>query len=76
MIIKCKKCGNEYELGSNEKLSDFECECGGELYLNNRVSEPAKTLKTPKRFIEEDLNKKGKSKKIWIARACCIGFIL
>ena len=76
MIIKCKKCGNEYELGYNEKLSDFECECGGELSLNNRVSEPAKTLKTPKRFIEEDLNKKGKNKKIWIARAFCIGFIL
>jgi hypothetical protein len=30
LIIKCKKCGNEHELESNKRLSEFECECGGE----------------------------------------------
>ncbi|MBZ2166825.1 hypothetical protein [Methanobacterium spitsbergense] len=77
MIIKCKKCGNEYELGYNENLSDYQCECGGELSLNKRASEPVKTLKTQKKSdIIEDLNEKGKNRKIWIARACSIALIL
>ena len=77
MIIKCKKCGKEYELGSNENLSDYQCECGGELSTNKKVSVPVKTLKTQKKSdIIGDLNEKGKNRKIWVARAFSIALIL
>ncbi len=36
MIVKCKKCGKEYELRDNDKISDFKCECGEELSLKNK----------------------------------------
>ena len=31
VIVKCEKCGKEYQLESNRTFSDFQCECGGEL---------------------------------------------
>ena len=56
VIAKCGKCGKEYQLKSDEKLSNFQCKCGGELTLNGRVSEtvePIKTKKTHKSIWEE-----------------------
>ena len=31
MLTYCLECGKEYELESGDKLSDFQCECGGKL---------------------------------------------
>ncbi len=31
LIVKCKECGQEYELENGNNPSDFECNCGGEL---------------------------------------------
>jgi len=31
MKVKCSECGKEYQLKSDEKPSDFQCTCGGEL---------------------------------------------
>lgn len=77
MIIKCEKCGKEYEIDSNEKLSDFECGCGGELSPKKTGDTPSKPLKTLNRpNMDEGLNKKDRNKKIGIAIACIIGFIL
>ena len=49
VIVKCEKCGNEYELGPNEKPSDCSCECGGELTSNKTTAESLeKSNKIPK----------------------------
>jgi|GEM_PF-913468 hypothetical protein len=48
VIVKCEKCGQEYQLGPNDKLSDFKCECGGELSLKEAVVEPVNTTKPNK----------------------------
>ena len=72
VIVKCEKCGKEYELGSDEKLSDFQCECGGELSPDEMAHDPVKTPKTQEKpNIKEDWDK-----KIGIAGVCCIGLIL
>ena len=56
VIAKCEKCGKEYQLASNEKLSDFQCDCGGEL--------------SPKEVIKPTNNKKHiKPRKSWKERA-------
>jgi DNA-directed RNA polymerase subunit RPC12/RpoP len=34
MIVRCGECGEEYQLGSNQKLSDYQCKCGGKLFSN------------------------------------------
>jgi len=80
VIAKCAKCGKEYELKANDKLSDFQCECGGELTSNEMTSATLKTKKpnkTPK-DIREDWDKQSKNKKIGIGilGVCCIGIIL
>jgi len=76
LIIKCEKCGKEYEIDSDEKLSDFECGCGGELSPKKMGGEPSKPLRVPNRSnIDEGSNKKDRNKKIGIAIGC-IGFIL
>lgn len=40
VIAKCEKCKKEYQLESNEKPSDFQCECGGGLDNVNELSKP------------------------------------
>lgn len=45
MIAKCKKCGKEYQLESNEKPSDFQCDCGGELSSKKEEFTPTKIKK-------------------------------
>ena len=56
VIAKCEKCGKEYQLASYEKLSDFQCECGGEL--------------SPKEVVEPKNNTKHiKQRKSWKERA-------
>ncbi|BDZ69418.1 CARDB domain-containing protein [Methanobacterium ferruginis] len=32
----CSECGKEYELESGSKPSDFQCECGGNLFIKNK----------------------------------------
>ena len=79
VIAKCAKCGKEYELKANEKLSNFQCECGGELTSNEITSETVKTKKSKEKpDIKEEWNKQSKNKKIGIgiAGVCCIGLIL
>lgn len=34
-IAKCVECGKEYQLEPNEKASDFQCKCGGELTISS-----------------------------------------
>ena len=51
VIVICEKCGKEYQLESNEKPSDFQCECGGELSSKEgseivKNTTPTKTRKT------------------------------
>ena len=80
VVAKCEKCGKEYQLGANEKLSNFQCECGGELTSNEMTSKtvkPKKPNKTPK-DIREDWDKQSKNKKIGIGIVglCCVGIIL
>ena len=76
MIIKCKQCGKEYELESDKKLSEFQCECGGEL-SPKMSSEKRKSLKTLRKSNNnKDLNKTSNNKKIWGLMACCVGLIL
>lgn len=48
VIAKCEKCGKEYELESNKKSSDFQCECGGELSSKDAVIEPLKAPQNKK----------------------------
>lgn len=49
MKVKCKECGQEYELESGESPSDFQCECGGDLIGKNTLVKPAnKDKKTDK----------------------------
>lgn len=55
VIVKCKECGKEYELGKGETSSNFQCECGGNLSVklgtipivtppkNNKKEEKAKS---------------------------------
>jgi hypothetical protein len=75
MIVRCKKCGKEYELNSNKKLSEFQCECGGE--LSPKMSSETVQSQTLKRsYVGDDLIETGKNRKIWAAMACCIGFVL
>jgi hypothetical protein len=45
VIAKCKECGKEYQLESNEKPSDFQCDCGGELSSKEAVVTPTKIKK-------------------------------
>jgi len=46
VIAKCEKCKKEYQLESNEKPSDFQCECGGELSSKEVAVEPVKPYQT------------------------------
>jgi DNA-directed RNA polymerase subunit RPC12/RpoP len=45
VVAKCEKCGKEYQLEPNKKLSNFQCECGGELSPKEVVVEPLDTTK-------------------------------
>ncbi len=80
VLVKCLKCGKEYELGSNEKLSGFQCECGGELSPNKKVTPESiyitKSKKKPN--IKEDWDKQSKNRKIGIGIVglCCLGIII
>lgn len=46
MIVKCKECGNEYELEKGEKISDFLCECGSNLEHRKTINDYIKGQKT------------------------------
>ena len=43
VIAKCEKCEKEYQLNPNEKPSDFQCECGGE--LSSKINKSITTKK-------------------------------
>ena len=47
-IAECGECGKEYQLESDKKLSDFQCECGGELSTKKAVFEPVNVTKNIK----------------------------
>ncbi len=61
MITRCEKCGKKYQLGHNEKLSDFQCECGGELSSkeveDEQISTHPKDI-TTKRINEQKIDDK------------------
>jgi hypothetical protein len=42
MLVYCIKCGKEYVLESIDKLSDFQCECGGDLDFNDSTEKKGK----------------------------------
>ena len=46
VIAKCEKCEKEYQLKSDEKPSDFQCDCGGDLYPKKAVVSPITTEKS------------------------------
>jgi len=55
MIVRCGECGEEYQLGSNQKLSDYQCKCGGKLFSNKVVSENvSKKPKSMSKNMEKD----------------------
>lgn len=37
VIVKCKECGQEYELEDDNNPSDFKCECGGNLEFKESI---------------------------------------
>jgi hypothetical protein len=80
VVAKCTKCGKEYELESDEKPSNFQCECRGDLTSNEMTSETVKTKKPNKTpsDIRENWDKQSTNKKIGIGilGVCCIGIIL
>lgn len=51
IIAKCRKCGKKYELKPDEKLSDFQCGCGGELKFHYAIDVEYDENKEPKREI-------------------------
>lgn len=70
MMVKaiCDECGREYQLEPTDKLSDFQCECGGELTSKKAVFESITTKKQDKQHNwKEHINAKNneiKSQKI------------
>ncbi len=52
VIAKCEKCGKEYQLEPNNKLSDFQCECGG------RLAPPMKRIPVVKKENDAKICKK------------------
>jgi len=40
VIAKCVKCGKEYKLKPDEKPSNFQCECGGQLGYSEDIINP------------------------------------
>lgn len=55
MKVQCSNCGKKYQFEPNERPSDFQCDCGGELKIVNEpsnasddFSEPLKPPKHPK----------------------------
>jgi hypothetical protein len=45
LCVVIAKCGKEYELEHDEKPSNFQCECGGELNSRGVVSKTVKATK-------------------------------
>lgn len=39
MIIRCGRCGREYEIEMGEKAKDFQCECGGSLNQKRTIKD-------------------------------------
>lgn len=75
VIIKCDKCGKEYELSNDEEVSNFHCECGGELSYINTSEQKLKPGKLNKSNIGDRLDKKSGNKRKWTVGLCCIGLI-
>lgn len=51
MIVKCVRCGKEYELQEDEDPADYHCECGGNLFYSESlevIAEDIKEVKNPK----------------------------
>ena len=46
MLIKCGRCGLEYELNSGENVSDFQCTCGGNLEQRRSIADFRKQQET------------------------------
>ena len=77
VIIKCKKCGKEYELGTNEKVSNFLCECGGELSpLKKTVQSNLTSTDKDKSNIVDEFEKPNRNKRKWVFGVFCIGLII
>lgn len=52
IIVKCKVCGDEYELDTSDNPSDFQCECGGDL---SPVVFKDKNFTDPKDFTDTEI---------------------
>lgn len=52
MKVQCLECGKEYQLEPEEKSSDFQCTCGGELEYGK---EPSAELATPFKSSSESI---------------------
>jgi rRNA maturation endonuclease Nob1 len=56
MLVKCKECGKEYDLGFFDKLDKYQCsECGGELRLP-RFDETEEIVKRENKHKSKDKN--------------------
>ena len=74
-LVKCKKCGKEYQLEKGENTSDFQCECGGKL-TRSRISHGSKVSSGKVNSEFSDLwNKQKPLTKIIIAAVGIIVFI-
>lgn len=76
VIIICKKCGKRYEIGSDEEVSNFQCECGGKLSHIKSASEHDLTPQNHDKLnIGEKLEKTSENKRKWMVGLCCICLI-
>ena len=77
VIIKCKKCRNEYEIDPDEEVSDFKCECGGELSHTSSNSTPnLENNSIDNSRAEEKLEKSGVKNRKWMVGVFCVCLIL
>lgn len=74
MIVKCEKCGKEYDLNPREDPSSYQCECGGELSSTIISDESPKTEQKPGKKEWKDLSKGEKA--IGLGLLCIIGLII
>lgn len=74
VIAKCEKCGKEYQLEPNKKLSDFQCECGGEL-SSKEASETVKNT-NPKKIRKTWSEQSKGAKAGGIILLLCLGVVI
>lgn len=51
LVVKCVECGNEYVLEQDEELSEFQCECGGNLEVKKYSTEESPKSKISRKKI-------------------------